>query len=136
MFHREYQRLYTELQREFTHTFVRINEPYVPGGALSVFHIGERRKKRTIITHIRGEPCGEQNESYDTSESIERHLHEYYQQLYSEGEGEEPQTIDNAFECDRVVPENDRTNETCMELYELHRGENPQGATEYQTSST
>lgn len=138
VFHREFQRLYTELQqayeryqqdatalavinqvkgrmlalqREFTHTFVRINEPYVPGEALSVFHIGERRKKRTIITHIRGE----QNESYDTSESIERHLHEYYQQLYSEGEGEEPQTIDNAFECDRVVPENDRTNETCME---------------------
>lgn len=97
------------LQRDFTHTFIRINEPYVPGEALSMFHLGERKKRRTIITHMRSE----QNEIYDTSESIEQHLLGYYQRLYSERE--EHQMIDNAFECGRSIPDDDRTNEACME---------------------
>lgn len=136
VFHRESQRLYLELrqaydryphdntalatinhvkgkmlalQREFSHTFVRSNETLADGETLSVFQLAERKKNRTIITHIRGE----QNESYESSEEIERHLLEYYERLYSEEA--EGNGIDNTFECNRAIPENDMTNESCME---------------------
>lgn len=133
---REYQRLYGELQRaydnyyrdptvlpvinkvkgrmlamqrEHTQAFLRINETYVAGEALSVFQLGERKRKRTIITHLQGE----QDEAYDTSEAIEQHLYGYFQQLYSENEDHSP--INDDFRVELVIPENDETNAATME---------------------
>lgn len=40
-------------QRNFTKIFMRINETYVSGEALSTFQLGERRRKRTTITQLR-----------------------------------------------------------------------------------
>ena len=78
------------------------------GEALSVFQLGERKRKRTTITILRGE----ENVSYDTSESIEQRLFEYFQRLYSENEDH---VADNTFEVERAVPENDETNAACTE---------------------
>lgn len=97
------------LQREHTQTSLRINETHIAGEALSVFQLGERRRKRTTITQLRGD----EDEVHDTSEAIEQHFLEYFQQLYSENE--DHATADNAFEIGRAIPENDETNAACME---------------------
>lgn len=134
-FNREHQRLYSQLreaydnyygdpamittinmikgrmlahQRNFTKIFVRINETYVAGEALSSFQLGERRRKRTTITQLRdGEDV-----VINRSEDIQQHIQQYFQTLYTE---EPPQgEIVDDFGCPSAVPENDPENESCM----------------------
>lgn len=137
-FHREHQRLYAllreaydryledptallainhvkgkmlALQREFTQTFIRINETYAHGEEISAFQLGERRRKKTTITELRDE----RNEVIDTSEAIEQHLLQYFQQLYSEEAVGNGESEDNTFNCERIVPDNDEVNQGSMD---------------------
>lgn len=97
------------LQRRFTHAFVRINEPMVAGEPLSVFQLGDRRRKRTTITRI----FDEQGGIIDDSQAIQHNMFHYFSELYSEPDREiEP--IEE-FQCDQVVPQNDPTNVACMD---------------------
>lgn len=134
-FHHEHQRLYTELrqaydryyenpamlstinrvkakmltlQRNFTQSFMRVNESYVAGEPISTFQLGERRRKNTTITQLRDE----NNHLIDDTEAIEQHMLGYYRTLYAADptEGE----IADAFQCPRMIPENDATNQNCM----------------------
>lgn len=137
VFHREYQRLYSQLrgaydsyladptalprinaikgkmlglQREFTQTFMRTNETYIAGEELSAFQLGERKRKRTTIDELRDE----NNQVINTSEAIEQHLFQYYQRLYSEETPEGGNRNDERFTCNRVVPNDDEPNSRCM----------------------
>lgn len=96
------------LQRNFTQMFVKMNETYIAGEALSTFQIGERRRKRTTITSLRTE----NNETLNQSADIEEHMLRFFRELYSERMGDG--RIEEDFNCDRVVPENDEGNEACM----------------------
>lgn len=95
------------LQRNFSQMFVRINESYIAGEALSTFQLGERRRKRTTITSLRVE-----NATLNNSSDIEQHMLNFYRELYSEerGNGEN----ERSFDCDRIIPENDEANDSCM----------------------
>ncbi|XP_058456328.1 uncharacterized protein LOC131433751 [Malaya genurostris] len=133
-FHRENQRLYAQLrlaydsyyqnqsmlttinrikaemlnhQRQFTHMFVRINETHIAGELMSTFQLGERRRKRTMITQLRSE----EDEIIDRPEHIEQHLLEYYTTLYTANETTEERY--EYFACERAIPENDESNEAC-----------------------
>ena len=97
------------LQRHFSQMFVRINETYVAGEPLSMFQLGERRKKTTAITQLHTE----QGDLIDDSTAVEEHLHRYFSELYAEVP-EERETID-AFQCCQIIPDADPTNEACME---------------------
>lgn len=97
------------LQRRFSQAFVRINEQLVAGEPLSVFQLGDRRRKRTAITRI----DIEQDEVIDDSEAIQQHMHRYFSELYSERNREIDQQHD--FQCDRIIPINDETNDACMD---------------------
>lgn len=134
-FHRVYQRLYTELrqaydgfymnpgmivtinrvkaqmltlQRNFTETFMRINESHVAGEPISTFQLGDRRRKRTIITSLRDD----NNDLIEESEAIETHMLGFYRALYAAGTTE--REVPNEFICPRVIPENDPVSECCM----------------------
>lgn len=133
-FHREHQRLYTLLQRAYdslpgrpdmiatvnqvkgkmlalqrhsTNMFIRINETHVAGEEMSTFQLGERKRKRTTITQLRDEEGG----IIDQSEQIEQNLLRYFTELYSEPQREAG--IDDEFNCERVIPENDEINDAC-----------------------
>lgn len=41
------------------------------------------------------------------STAIEKHILRYFTELYTENEPANDEQIDDLFECDRVVPEND-----------------------------
>lgn len=134
VFNREYQRLYTQLQRaydnlpgrpdilttinrtkammlslqrNFTHMFIRINETYVAGEEMSTFQLGERRRKRTAITQLRNED----GEIIHQSGEIEQNLLRYFTDLYNETQAEA--AIDDEFNCERIIPEDDVANEAC-----------------------
>lgn len=95
------------LQRNFTHMFIRINETYVAGEEMSTFQLAERRRKRTTITQLRNE----EGVILDQSDTIEQHMLRYFTELYSEQQHNEE--IDDMFTCERVIPENDESNEAC-----------------------
>lgn len=97
------------LQRQFTQAFVRINERIIAGEPLSVFQLGERRRKRTTISRI----DTEEGEIIDNSQDIKEHVYQYFAELYSEPE-REPQQHEE-FQCDQVIPVNDAVNEACMD---------------------
>lgn len=97
------------LQRNFSQAFVRINEQLVAGEPLSVFQLGDRRRKRTVITQIDGEA----GESIEDSQAIQRHVHQFFSELYSEPNIAVDQP--NDFQCDQIIPNNDATNDACME---------------------
>ena len=132
-FHSEHQRLYGELrraydgyyqhpemittinrlkgemlahQRRFSHTFMRINETHVAGEPISVFQLGERQRKRTIVTELQTE----QDEIVRDPRTIEAHMVNYFSNLYSEQGREEN---GNVFACENVIPPNDPSNEAC-----------------------
>ena len=132
-FHNEHQRLYRELrlaydgyyqhpemvttinrlkgemlahQRRFSHTFMRINETHVAGEPISVFQLGERRRKKTTITQLQTE----QDVAISEPRAIEAHMVDYFTALYSEQGGEENE---NNFPCETVIPPNDPLNEAC-----------------------
>ena len=134
-FHREYQRLYAQLrlaydgyyqnpdmlatinllkgkllklQRDFTHLFTRANETHVAGEPLSTFQLGERRRKKNTISHLRNE----RGESLDSSDAIEQQLQQYFSELY--GLGDVEVDAGNAFHCERVIPEQDEANTHIM----------------------
>lgn len=48
------------------------------------------------------------------STAIEKHILRYFTELYTENEPANDEQIDDLFECDRVVPENDEINEACV----------------------
>ncbi|XP_058456401.1 uncharacterized protein LOC131433815 [Malaya genurostris] len=134
-FHREHQRLYNQLrraydcyyqnpsmlktinqlkaqmlvhQRKFTHMFVRNNETYIAGEPMSTFQLGERRKKRTIITKLQTE----NDNMLERSEDIEQHMLEYFRKMYATDET--PNDRDTDFVSNRVIPENDEANNVSM----------------------
>ncbi|XP_055543766.1 uncharacterized protein LOC129729279 [Wyeomyia smithii] len=134
-FHQQHQRLYRELrqaydgyfqnqemlstinrvkakmltlQRNFTQAIMRTNESFIAGEPISMFQLGNRRRKKTNITQLRDE----ENQLIDDSTEIERHMLRFYQSLYAAGETEED--AENIFECERVIPENDPVSESCM----------------------
>lgn len=134
-FHREYLRLYVQLeqaydryyqqpsqlttinrlkgemlahQRRFTEMFVKINETYIAGEPLSSFQLGERRRRKTVITQLHGE----QGENISNTEAIQEHVLQFFTDLYSEENAEELDA--EHFQCDRIIPEGDETNESCM----------------------
>lgn len=97
------------LQRNFSQAFVRINEQLVAGEPLSVFQLGDRRRKRTVITHM----DNERGETIDDSQAIQQHIHRYFSELYSESNREiEPP---NDFQCEQIIPDNDAANDACMD---------------------
>lgn len=134
-FHNEHQRLYTELrqaydgyyqnpamlitinrvkaemlslQRNFSHMFMQIHETYVSGEPISMFQLGERRRKKTVITQLRtaqGEAIAEPHE-------IEDHLVNYFSNLYSEPAEPAAEAQVN-FDCENAIPPNDAANEDC-----------------------
>lgn len=135
-FHREHQRLYVELnraydnyfrnpamlatinrvkakmlvlQRKFSQAFMRLSETYISGEPISIFQIGERRRKRTTITHLRD---GDNQRIIDDTHEIEQHMFDFYRTLYAASQTEG--VIEDTFECARVIPENDPTNAACM----------------------
>lgn len=137
-FHREHQRLYTQLrqaydeyhnnramlttinrvkaqmlshQRRFSEMFVRINETFVAGEPLSTYQLGERTRKRTIIDKVRNE----RDEIIDDNDEIRNHMVQYYKNLYAREEVAEEEDGEGVFQCERVIPENDATNEACMD---------------------
>ena len=97
------------LQRRFTHTFTRINEPILAGEPLSIFQLGDRRRKRTTIARIDDDQGGVINDS----QAIQRQMFGYFSELYRE-QNVEAELL-NEFQCNQIIPENDPTNEACME---------------------
>lgn len=97
------------LQRRFTQAFVRINERIVAGEPLSMFHLGESKRKRTAITRLDTQQGG----IIDESQAIHDHVHRYFSELYSAPAGETQQA--GEFQCNQIVPENDAPNEACMD---------------------
>lgn len=98
------------LQRNFSHTFMRINETFVSGEPISLFHLGERRRKQTIISKLRTE---EDNITVAPQE-IEQHLVNYFSSLYSEpAPAAAAAEEQNNFGCENSIPPNDAANEAC-----------------------
>lgn len=95
------------LQRQFSQMCVRVNETYVAGEPLSMFQLGERRKKTTTITQLHAE----QGDLIDGSPAVEEHLHRYFSELYAEVH-EEREAVDE-FQCCQIIPNADPTNEAC-----------------------
>lgn len=95
-------------QRNFSENFMRINDTFIEGENMSIFQLGERRRKKTVITELRGE----NNEILNDSESIENHVFQYFRELYSATA--ENETAQYPFQCERVIPENDASNNACM----------------------
>ncbi|XP_055622180.1 uncharacterized protein LOC129765777 [Toxorhynchites rutilus septentrionalis] len=97
------------LQRKFAQNFIRINETLVAGENLSTFQLGDRRRKRSVGTELQNE----RGEHIRGSAEIERHMVQYLADLYAMGEAR--QAPEENFECERVVTENDETNEAMMD---------------------
>lgn len=136
VFHAEHQRLYAQLQqaydgyyqnpamiaeinrvkaqmlmhqRNFSQNFMRINDTYLAGENMSTFQLGERRRKKTIITELQDE----NDNTLNSSEAIENHLLRYFRELYTAAE--ENEEARGPFQCERVIPENDECNMACMD---------------------
>ena len=91
--------------------FMRINETLVNGEPMSTFQLGERKRRKTMITHLRSE----RGELFNSPDTIEHHLQHYFSELYGAGDVEEE--AGEAFGCARIVPENDEVNaETMSEI--------------------
>lgn len=97
------------LQRRFTQAFVQINEKIVAGEPLSLFQLGDRRRKRTAIVRLDEEGGG----SINNPQAIQDHIFRYFSDLYSENERD--LDLPDDFQCDQIIPQNDATNEACME---------------------
>lgn len=134
-FHNEHQRLYAELQRaydsyyqnpvmlstinrlkgemltlqrNFSHMFMRINETFVAGEPISIFQLGDRRRRRTVITRLQTE---QQAVIYEPH-AIEAHMVDYFSRLYAE---EEREDVENYFNCENAIPHNDALNDACTD---------------------
>nr|XP_029735299.1 uncharacterized protein LOC115270193 [Aedes albopictus] len=90
------------LQRNFSHMFMRVNATYLAGEPLSIFQLGERRRKKTVITQLRTE----ENEIVVEPPAIEANLLNFFSSLYTE---EAANNNNDGFECDRVIPPDDPT---------------------------
>lgn len=97
------------LQRNFSQAFVRINEQLVAGEPISVFQLGDRRRKRTIITHMDNEQGG----IIDDAQTIQQSMHRYFADLCLEPNGPMEQT--NEFQCNQIIPDHDAINDACMD---------------------
>lgn len=85
---------------------MRINQTHVAGEPLSIFQLGERVRKQTVISQIRTN----EDESIVEPQAIEAKLFNFLSNLYSE-EGTGNNGAD--FVCECVIPPNDPLNETC-----------------------
>lgn len=101
------------LQRRFSDTFMQINETRIAGEPLSVFQLGEKRRKRTIINQLATENDG----LLTSTDQIEQHIFSYFQQLYTETE----LGVGDDFAMERAIPVDNRANESCMD--EITTGE-------------
>lgn len=135
VFHRDYQRLYEQLQqayeelrgnrdmitninrikarlltlqRNFSQTFVRANESFLAGETFSSFQLGERKKKRTMINQLRDH----NGDVIEESEQIEQHVYTYFRNLYTLEEADA--AAEEEFASDRVIPNDDETNNAMM----------------------
>lgn len=134
-FHREHQRLYAQLhqaydelqgqpcmlrninrikgqlltlQRNFTQTFVRVNESFFPGEVLSSYHLGEKRRKRTTISQL----ADEQGNVIENQDQIEQRVLMYFQNLYTAEETDE--VAEEEFVIDQAIPNDDERNRAIM----------------------
>lgn len=87
---------------------MRVSETYISGESISMFQLGERKRKKTLITHLRDDD----NQPIDDARAIEQHMYDFYRSLYAAEQTE--QVVDETFVCERVIPVNDPTNEVCM----------------------
>ncbi|XP_062558021.1 uncharacterized protein LOC134222893 [Armigeres subalbatus] len=101
------------LQRNFSHMFMRINETHVAGEPMSIFQLGDRRRKKNTITQLQ---TGE-DEIIVEPQAIEANLFDFFSRLYSEETAENDGNANNGddFACERVIPRDDPLNEACME---------------------
>lgn len=96
------------LQRRFSQFFIRINETHIAGEPMSIYQLGERRRKRTAISHLRNDA----DEVIEDAERIEEHLLRYFSDLYAEDEA--PRAVTENFQCDQIIPLNDPVNDASM----------------------
>ncbi|XP_065095817.1 uncharacterized protein LOC135717619 [Ochlerotatus camptorhynchus] len=96
------------LQRRFAQNSIRLNETFVAGESLSIFQLGDRRRNKTTITELQNE----RGEQIQGSLEIEQHMFRYFRDLYAAGEAR--QVGEEKFINERVVPENDETNDALM----------------------
>lgn len=111
-------RIKSQMQRNFTESFTNVNDTHVGYEPLSIFKLGERRRKRTTITKIQSE----NSEFIEDSNAIEAHMLQYFCDLYTATETtSSPNSI---FQCERIIQPFDKTNERCTreistsEIYE------------------
>lgn len=95
-------------QRRFSEMFMRINETFVAGEPLSTFQLGERTRRRTTIEQLRNE----RDEVINDDDAIRDHMVQYFTNLYAREDVEEEA---DPFRCERIIPEEDAVNETCMD---------------------
>lgn len=97
------------LQRRFTQAFVKINERIVAGEPLSMFQLGDARRKRTTISRLHTD----EGEAINGSQAIHDHALHYFSDLYSEPVAQTQQL--GEFQCNQIIPDDDVTNEACMD---------------------
>ncbi|XP_062541857.1 uncharacterized protein LOC134209851 [Armigeres subalbatus] len=80
---------------------------------MSIFQLGDRRRKKTTITQLQ---TGE-DEIIVEPQAIEANLFDFFSSLYSEETAENDGNANNGddFACERVIPPDDPLNEACME---------------------
>lgn len=101
------------LQRNFTKTFIRINENCFSGEPISAFQLGERKRKKTTIERL----TTSENGVLDDSDNIQQHVVGYFRDLFSQHDIDE----ENQYNCNRVIPEDSQPNRECMD--EITTGE-------------
>lgn len=97
------------LQRDFSSSYQRLNDPVVAGEHISSFQLGARmkRKKNSFISKITD---GVQTQPLDAAE-IEAHIHQYFQSLYSAGDVADP----DGATTNRAIPSDSVPNAQVME---------------------
>lgn len=97
------------LQRDFSSSYQRLNDPVVAGEHISSFQLGARmkRKKNSFINKITSE---DQTQLTGAAE-IETHVHQFFQSLYSAGNVADPVGATT----NRVIPADSAPNSEAME---------------------
>lgn len=93
-------------QRRFSEMFVRINETLVAGEPLSIFQLGERARRNNTIERL----LNDDDEVIGDPDAIRDHMVQYFTNLYARENVE----AGDAFDCERIIPENDDVNAACM----------------------
>lgn len=94
------------LQRKHSEAVFRNNETRVAGESLSTYHLGERRRKRTIIDQLQTDD----QRTLENQNEIQNHVVSYFRDLYSA----EERPPERDFVCNRVVPCDSESNNSSM----------------------